>query len=347
MREAVKVGVASALAGATVVIALLATGTYEPADLLFPGQRGIAAGVVVDDFGEEAVPDRFSYDGQETYVIARTFPDVREARDLGIPEFRIRRILQPAIASLAPDGTPIVAVMVVTNLVGIGLAAGALADLAARHGRDVRVGYGAALTLTFPLLVTTTEGLAFGLGLVGLALLDRDRPLPAAALISGAALTRETALVIAIAGALVLLGRGRRVLAAELLAISAAPVVLWAVWLRSQVPADTYTSSKLLGFLDMPPPSLADVVACALAVGLMVVGAWTWRDVPVVALTALGFLGCCAFYIGDSFQYHGLPRVSAAAMAIGIAGCVPRLRPARPATGARSASSPAPSGPAA
>ena len=97
------------------------------------------------------------------------------------------------------------------------------------------------------------------------------------------------------------------------------PLLVWSVYLRTQIPADTYQSTKLLGFLDAAP-STADAAGAARSpLALMVVGAWRWRREPLLGLTALGFLGCCAFYIGDQFLAHGLPRVSAAGVAIGLA----------------------------
>ena len=335
MSAALRVGIASAVASAAILAVFLLSGAYEPVDLLFPGQRGVGAEITARDFGLERLPDRFSYDGQEIYVIARELPDLDAASDAGVLAFRMRRILQPAIASIPPPGTPTVLTLAGLNVLGVGLAAGALADLAARHGRDPRGGYAAAVMLSFPLIITTTEPLAFGLGLFGLALVDRSRWGWATAALALAGLSRETALVMAVAAALTLVWRGHRAVAFALLAGSTLPLAVWSLWLGQQVPADTYRSSKLLGFLDMPAPSLVDVLSCSAAVVLMVAGVWRWRDVPLLALTSLGFLACCAFYIGDQYQFHGLPRVSAAAMAIGAAGLLPfrRRPPALPPEG--------------
>lgn len=346
MSPGVRIGVASAVASAAMLLVFVGSGAFDPVDLLFPGQRGNGAAVLADDFGPDAVPDRFSYDGQETYVIASTFPDIRAASDAGIPAFRIKRVFQPAIASVAPAANLTVGLMALLNVVGVGLAAGSLADLAARHGRDPRGGYAAAVFLAFSLIITTTEPLAFGLALTGLVLLERHRWLCATAAFALGGLTRETALVMALAGALVLVGAGRWRHAIGVLAGATLPLVLWSMWVGHRVPPDLHQSSKFLGVLNTPTPSLADATTCAAAIVLMVIGVWRWRDAPLLSLTALGFLGCCAFYIGDAFQFHALPRLSSAAMAIGAAGLLPRrpVTAGEPAPPPSTGAAPAPSG---
>jgi hypothetical protein len=329
MPEALRIGVASAMAAALALVVLLASGMLEPVDLLFPGARSFGTPTLVDDFGAAAVPDRFSYDGQEIYFIARNMPNVQQTSRDGIAEFRLRRILQPLLAWPAPAGNATIFVLVLTNLVGLGLAAGALADLAARHGRDPRVGYAACIALVFPLAITTTEPLAFGLGLLGLALVDRRRLVAAVAALGLAGLSRETALVMAVAAGLEV----ARIRSWRLGALVAAVPVLvfagWAVRLRQLVPSGPQPS-ELLGFLDLPAQSPLDVVTLVVTLTLMVVAVWRWRDVPLLWLTAAGFLGACAFYVGDSFQWEAFVRLSAVGIALGLAAlmpsgdCVPR-----------------------
>lgn len=325
MPEAVRIGVASAAAATIVLAALLLSGAMEPVDLLFPGARGQAQ-VLIEDFGAEAVPDRFSYDGQDIYVIAREMPDVAQASRDGIPAFRMRRILQPLIAWPAPAGTATVLALVLSNVVGLGLAAGSLADLAARHGRQPLTGYAAVPALAFSLIITTSEPIAFGLGLLGLALVDRARLIPAVAVLGLAALGRETALVMAIAAG-VAVARERSWLAGA--AVAGLPIVpfgIWVLWLDRLVPADTIQSSTLFGFLDLPDLTTLDVVSVVATVALMVLAVWRWRDVPLAWLTAAGFLAACSFYIGDQYQWHGLPRVSAVGVALGLAALLPAAR---------------------
>lgn len=303
----------------------------DPADLLFPGAKGFGAPVLVGDFGQSAIPDRFSYDGQETYVIAREMPNVAQAGRDGIAEFRMRRILQPLVAWPAPPGDATVLVLVLTNVLGIGLAAGALGDLASRHCRDPRVGYAACIALAFPLVITTTEPLAFGLGLLGLALVDRDRLVPAVLALSLAGLGRETALVMALAAGLEV-ARRRSWVAGAL--VAATPILVfagWAVRLRQLVPAGSQPW-RVLGVLDLPPQSTLDVVAGVVTVALMVVATWQWRDVPVLWLSAAGFMAACALYVGDSFQWEAFIRLSAVGIALGLAALAPGRSGVRPTT---------------
>lgn len=324
MPEPLRVGIVSGVAAGIVLALFLLSGAMHPVDLLFPGGRSTGADFIVRDFGADAVPDRFSYDGQEMYVIAREFPDLESARSEGIGQFRIRRVLQPLMVWPLPKGDATVLALALTNVLGLALAAGALADLSARHGRDARLGYAACAALAFPLIITTTEPLAFGLGLLGLALADRQRFALAILAFSLAALGRETASVMALAAGLAIAHRGAWRVA---LAVALAPITAlaaWAVWLSHAVARDTLQSTALFGFLDLPKLGPLDSTLCVATLSLMVIAVWRWRDVPLLALSSLGYLGCCAFYIGDQFQWHGLPRVSAVGVALGLASLVPQ-----------------------
>jgi hypothetical protein len=324
MGEARRVGIATGVAAAGAIALFLLSGALSPVDLLFPGSRGEGAAVLVEDFGPGAVPDRYGYDGQETYVVARDFPDVVAASDHGVVEFRIRRILHPALAWPAPAGDATVLVLVAANVVGVGLASWALADLARRHGRDARLGYAAGLALAFPLVISTTEPLAFGLGLAALALADRGRVVAPVALLAAAALGRETALVMAVAAGLVVARRRSWPSGLAVAVLPLVPAVAWWAWLASRVPATPYDTTELLGIRHIGDLARADVVAAAVIIALMVVAVWRWRDVPILWLTAAGFLAACAFYIADSFRVEAFVRLSAVGIALGVAGLVPR-----------------------
>jgi hypothetical protein len=302
------------------MLGALLVGPYEPADLVFPGARGTGGAVMTEDFGADAIPDRFSYDGQQVYLTARYFPTMDDASDIGVAEFRMRRILQPALASIGGEGSAVVLLLSALGVVGVGLGAFGLADYASRHRRDPRLGYAAAVALAFPAIITTTETVAFGLGFVGLALADRRRIGWAIVAFSLAGLSRETALVMALAAALALVAERRWRHAALLAVVPWLPFLAWSAILRAQVPADTYESSAFLGFLDTPSLSGFDILASMATVVLLVIGVVSWRDARAAALTAAGFLACCVLYIGDQYVWHGFPRVSAAGTALGLAG---------------------------
>jgi hypothetical protein len=266
------------------------------------------------------------------YVVAARFPDVAEARQDGIDQFRIRRVLQPALASVASRGTATVLAMAALSVLGLGIGAGALADLAERHRRDPRAGLAVTVVLIFPLIISTTEPLGFGLALLGLALVDRGRWVWGAVALALAGLTRETALVMAVAAALsVVRPHGWRT-AGAVLAISFGPLLVWTAWLARLVPADAEQPARILGLLDLPTLSTVEVGLIVVAMGLMGVGAVLWRDVPSLALTCAGYLACCFLYDGESFPWEAFLRLSGAAIAISLAGLLCRPRGPAPAT---------------
>ena len=224
------------------------------------------------------------------------------------------------------------------NLLGLGLAAWGLADLAQRHGRDPRLGYAATLALAFSMMIGTNEPLAFGLGFAALALYDRGQLIPAAGLLALAGLGRETALVMACAVVLDLLWRAR----------SRAALLVGADRLRRRPSSGTRCSK--IG----PPRRPTDRWSCSGSSTCPISARPTrscWRsasrcipprssagaDVRVLWLVAAGFLATTAFYIPDSFQWHGYQRVCAPALALGVAAighwASPRSRSPDPPSG--------------
>jgi hypothetical protein len=273
---------------------------------------------VRDDFGDRFEIPGDGYDGQQTYAIARTFPDLDEAaRHLDVPRYRLMRILQPALAAPGGEGTPLVIALLLLGVVGLGLLCGAVADLAARHGRSPAVGYLAAIPALAPVLVLTVEPLAYGLALVGLACVDRRRLGVAAACFVAAALTRETSLVV-VAGAAVGLVAVRRPL--DAVAVASPAFVLTAAWylvLGEVVDPAWPDMTRVLGLLDVPVSrtllGLAVIVVC-------VAGAWWWRDTPHVWPIALVFGAWVLVDKPDIVEWLALPRVSIPGLVLGLAG---------------------------
>jgi hypothetical protein len=292
----------------------------RPIALVFPGERG-AEGPLVAEFGYDAIPQRYPYDGMRTYQVAKHFPDIRGANAEGVADFRIKRILQPAIASVFDTGNGVVLALAALGAFGVGVATWALADLAFRHGRDPRLGFAALVALAFPAAITTTEPLAFGLALAGLALFDRDRLVAATALFAAAGLGRETALAAAAAAALVLLTR-RRVLAAGVVGVFAvSPYALWSAYVSASVPATTDPTTQFLGIrhvADVLGPF--DAAVALVGAALIVIAVVSWRDVPVLATTSAMFLAACLVYNSDSYRWHAFLRLSALGVALGISG---------------------------
>ena len=210
---------------------LLGTGLLEPEDLLVRGELGPSESLIAKDFGPGHNPGMTGFDGQQTYAIAREFPDLdRAAPALDNPRYRMLRILQPAVASLAPPGTALVVALLSLGILGCGLAAYAVGDFAQRYGHHPRAGWLVGLALISSVAVTAVDALAFGLALFAAALADRSRLQYATIAFVAAALTKESAVVVAGATALALAPRLRWRLA-PLAIIPAGALLAWYVWL--------------------------------------------------------------------------------------------------------------------
>jgi hypothetical protein len=336
--EPVAMAVTSAAALGAACAALLATGTRSAAAFLDPGALGPSAAIIRRDFGPGAVPaGRTGYDGQQFYAIARFFPHLtRAARYLDAPRYRLLRIGAPALASVAGRGPALVVALVALNVVGVGLAVGALADIARRHGRPAWIGYLAVPALLEGLTVSTPEPLAAGLALTALCAADRGRHGRAVLLLVAAALVRESGAVVALAAAAgLILSRVRprwTVLVGYL--VPAAVLLAWSEVLGSIVGGSTLVAQRFapLGLLRASTPSIALGVGALLLAAL---GAWWWRDVAVAWPVAAVFGAWILVYTAETSDWLALPRAAAPALVLGLAATAGAtsglLRPAGPA----------------
>jgi hypothetical protein len=331
--------IAASAALAAGCAALLLSGARSAASFLDPGALGPSADLIRTDFGASAVPaGRTGYDGQQFYAIARFFPHLRHAAQyLDLPRYRLLRIGAPALASLGGRGVGIVVALLALNIVGIGLAVGSVADLAARHGRPSWIGWLAGLPLLVGVTISTPEPLAVGFGLAAVDAADRGRHGRAVVLLVASALVRESGAVFAVAIAVgLLVGRRRpswRALAAYLL--PALAVAAWSVVLADMVGGPLSVSSKVvpLGLLHASGPSEVLAVIALVLAGL---GAWEWRDVPAVWPVAAVF-GCWILVFSPAVSdWLALPRAAAPALVVGASAlgalgarlARPRARPA-------------------
>lgn len=317
----VRVGVTATLVVLLTVTVLMATGAFDTFDFILAGRTGPSADLIRHDFGDRFEIPGAGYDGQQTYAVARTFPHVtRAARYLDTPRYRLLRIVQPMLARPAGRGGTLVLALVVLGALGLGLLCGAVGDLAARHGRHSAVGYLAAIPAIAPVLTLTVEPLAYGIAFFGLALFDRRRVALAAACMVVAALTRETALVVA-AGAGAGLVVQQRTLAAvrdaALLTVPAAvAVIAWFLALGELVDPRWPDMTRLVGLLDVPPSRVALGVA---VIAISLAGAWWWRTTPYWPI-ALAFGLWVLVDNPDIVEWLALPRVSIPSIALGLAG---------------------------
>lgn len=326
------VGAAVALLVGLPLVLVLASGVVEPVDLLLPGQHGPSAALIRRDFPGATFRNDVGFDGQQYYAIARFFPHLdRAARYLDDPQIRSQRVLQPAIGSLGPQGNGIVYAFLASGLLGIALAAAALADILGRHGCPTSWAWVAGAALFVPVLLSTPEPLAYGLGFAGCALASRQRPGAATTAFVAGALARESALLFAIPGA-VELARGRRHLASALCVLfPAAAFATWQVTVRHALGelSRPYASQlQLLGFLR------ADPVNRSLAITTLVLGAWAawrWRTVPVLsmvsALFAVSVLGLAPRNLGPLALVRTMAPVATAVLAAVVQEWAARATP--------------------
>ncbi len=316
----VRLALAVAMALGVAVAVLWATGQRTGLDYLVPGGAGPSAAVIQEDFGPgSAPPGRTGYDGQQFYAIARYFPDLDAAAEqLDAPRYRLLRVLAPALASLAPPGQATAAVLVALNVLGIGVACGATATLAGRHGMPAAAGVAAGVPLLPALVVGTVEPAAFGLGLLGIALADQRRHGLAVLAFVAAALTRETAAAMALAtGFGLLLGGLRHPRRLALYCIPAFAVLAWHLVLGRLVGGALPDRVDLLYVFDLAGTTVALVMAMTAVAAL---GTWLWRRAPVVWPVSALFALWTPFYSSGTWDWLALTRVNAPAIALALAG---------------------------
>lgn len=318
---------AAAFVGAILAVVQL-SGAVRPVELLAPGRDGQGAEVMVEDFGVEAIPDRLPFDGQYIYVTARLLPDWDAINDqIYEARYRTVRILHPLLASPAGSGTPLIVALQLWNLVGVGLLTAGLADLLGRYGHSPGLALFAPVACTLALILTTSEPLAFGLALAGLALVDRDRLVGGVVLLALGGLTRESALTIAVAAAVVVWTSGRRRRAPLVLAGAVAPTALWWGYVQTVTP-DSRIPLTPFGIVNLADRWSVDITASVLAMVLVAVSIVAWWDVPPLRWVAIGFAAWLPLYEQYAFKLVGLPRLSLPSIALGLAGLA-RWRRAR------------------
>jgi hypothetical protein len=340
----VKVGLASFAFG-LLWIGLLLAGGRQPIDLMFPGDESRMAPLVAEDFGDEVLlEDSTGYDGAVFWGIAREFPDLDSAAGyMAEPRYRFQRILTPALASVGGAGNGVAIALLAVGALGGALGGGAIADIAARHGRTPWIG----ILFTFPLIMAIAGGLsepmAFGLGMVGVALCDRRRLGWAAVAFTLGALAREPVALMALASGLgLLVSRQVRVRDLWPLALPSLVVVGWMAYLASRFPPSPSTDRlDPFGFLDAGPTGQ---LLAVLTIGAALLTLWLWRDVPAVWPLGLLFTALALSYGGPLFRFQVVYRASAPVFALAVGGAVALLLKASADREARKAADTAPPG---
>mgnify|MGYP001167231044 CR=1 FL=1 len=210
----------------------------NPLTLIQPGADGPSVEAIRADFPEAQLPDGLGLDGQQFYAIARNPFDLDDAAThLDRPEYRLRR---PAYAwaawALHPTGggEGLVLALAAVSLLAVlggGIAAGALSTGLGGPA------WPAALIPLLPgsymsLRVSVADAMAVALTLAALAFAVRRRHAPAVACAVGAVFSKETMILVLIGWALA--QRTKR--DAALVAIPAALLGAWMLWLRVTLP---------------------------------------------------------------------------------------------------------------
>lgn len=298
-------------------IATIAAGVIKPVDLLLPGSLNPAATVVRRDFNASDLAPNGGYDGQQYYAVAAELPDLDAAAQyLDSPRYRLERILAPAIASLAPRGDATVLALLGLNVVGIGLACGALAELCTARGWPPALGLLAIVPLLVALFTSCVDPLSTGLALAAIALVERRAVGIAAVLFAAGALTREGVVFVIVAVALGLAIERRKPQPSIVLLTSLVPLAVWHLYLSVHVGGTFKSKTAVLAVLHQPAGSVLITVTC---LGLCLGGTLAWRHRPVVAAAVAVTALQTPFFAADILDWAALPRVTAIGLAPSLA----------------------------
>lgn len=285
--------VLSVLIAAVPTVTLLWSHDGDPTSLLRVGDRSASRSFVEQDISDPVMVSGYGHDGQQFYVIARTFPDMQNADGhVDRLKYRARRVLFPAIVSPLPAGDATVWGMLAVNLAAIGAASVAVSRLARRISAPWWIGISVGLSpaLIISARASLADALAFALAVWG-AVLWRKHLWWAVALFTLAALARETSLVVP-AACLVVGPRAReRLVMLVPFGVYGAWTLAVGAWLHpsdagSSSPFGDATRQLALPFAAFRQlgPTPAVYLGFALFIGSLV-AAWRLREVlPEIAL---------------------------------------------------------------
>lgn len=260
------------------------------------------------DLGSVSTVPGEGHDGQFSYVQARAPFDRAHLRELtDSPAYRHRRLLYPLLAggfgTLSPWGTFVGLVLVAAA--GFGLLAAATFVVASRYGTGPWgvVAVIANLGILESLQLLTSDALAFGLAMSGVALWLDGKPRWATLSLMFSVLTKETYLLVALALAGISFVRGRPREGSLLFGAPTLVLALWTVVLAAWFPGSSlskdaigppllglarsvrFWSSDGLQFL--PLFGLVIVVLAPLAVRAARSSLLTWLTLPWVTIAVV------------------------------------------------------------
>lgn len=327
---------AAALVGSALglLITLVPTLAGEPLTrMLRVGVESDALPFIASEFDTVLVTAGAGHDGQYNYLVARDPFGLEGPIELaGDPGYRLRRALLGWTAGLWGFASPSTVLLgfALLTAAGWGLATAALADLMLhfRAPRWVLVGSLGAMGMWLSVELATTDTLMMGFGLLGLALVARDRTVWAALAFSASVLAKETGLAFAAAAAGWLLIERRYREATITAMVPAGVLVAWAGWIEAVVGGGFSTK----GNVDVPLRGLltsavswesgSDLVLGLAALLTLAVGvAGLWSRHPLVRLAILPWLALAVvssdLVWGDG---NNAARVFAPLWALGVLG---------------------------
>jgi len=286
---------------------------------------------IEQDFHDVFLTADYGHDGQQFYVLAGTFPNLTEgAPYLDIPNYRARRIIYPAIASLFPRGPALAWALYALNVLSVGAAAAAFARIAHQLALSPLLALAVPLN---PAMIESVVGsladsMAFAFALWGVALW-RSHRWAAVALVTLAVLTRETTIFAALA--VVLVDRSRRALP---MLIPVAVASGFSQWLKlvlpgAGLPVPNANFLSPMGNLGAPFGGMmfigltsGDTVGLLVVTAIGVFGAWHLRRVtPILACWLLAdFVVLVLSDEGVTGRFLNATRVVPLALPLGVLG---------------------------
>jgi len=208
------------------------------AGLLRVGSENPLLGQIEAELGPLHPQGALGHDGQISYLIARDpfnrHGTASRMRELDQAPYRYRRVFYSLLAGgfgLLPGGLTLFG-LVIWAAVGVGLGVAGTADMGNRLGLPGWITLVALLNLGALLsaVLLTSDALALGLGLAGIAFVGRGRHGWALLLLALATLTKEAYVLFPWGAAIWLWLGGRRGTAAGMAAVPTISLLAWGLW---------------------------------------------------------------------------------------------------------------------
>ncbi|RMG76063.1 MAG: hypothetical protein D6711_04890 [Chloroflexi bacterium] len=238
------------------------------------------------------------YDGQFVYFIARdpSTAEVFIANGGDYPAYRYQRILLPALARIFSLGNTdlIPWAILFINLLAIAGGTAALESLLKQRGisRWYALGYALSLAIMGSARLSLPEPLAYGLVLIAMLLIDKDRWLLAAGALAFAGLAKETTLIFAAGYGLYLVYQRRWRLMLIFGAITLIPFAVWQIILYDRFGTFGIGSggAGATGFTVIPFGGVLEIVIFIIQAAMEVIQAGEANPVVVIFRALIGVL---------------------------------------------------------